>query len=219
MQRKRKLIAFDMDGTLLEGRVIQVLAERHGFTEDFVKIQKDSILQGYQKSEKIALLLKGIHQDDIVKAVSDLKIVKNWRETIEELKQQEHILGIISDSYKVACDYLAKKMNLDFVIANKLDTDRKRVLTGRISMPLGWQKIDCKCKISVCKRYHLEKISEKFKIPLSDTVVVGDTISDLCMIERAGTGIAWMPKDRILEEKADIVIKTCDLRKIIPFVL
>ncbi len=208
-----------MDGTLLEGRVIQVLAERHGFTEDFVEIQKDLTLQGYQKSEKIASLLKGINQDEIVKAVSGLKIVRNWRETIDELKQQGHVLGIISDSYKVACDYLIKKMDLDFAIANKLDTDRKRVLTGMISMPLGWQKIDCKCKISVCKRYHLEKISERFKIPLSDTVVVGDTISDLCMIERAAMGIAMMPKDKVLEEKSDIVLKTHDLRKIIPYVL
>ncbi|HEX5456809.1 MAG TPA: HAD-IB family phosphatase [Candidatus Nitrosotalea sp.] len=219
MKREKKLIAFDMDGTLLEGRTIQVLAEKHGFTEDLAKIQKDSNLKGYQKSEKIAVLLKGIHQDEIVKAVSGIKIIKNWRETIEELKQQEHVLGIISDSYKVACDYLAKKMGLDFAIANKLDVDRKRVLTGEISMPLGWQKIGCACKISVCKRYHLEKMSEKFKIPLSNTVVVGDTISDLCMIERAGIGIAMMPKDEILEEKSDIVVRTHDLRKIIPVIL
>lgn len=219
MKRERKLIAFDMDGTLLEGRIIQVLAERHGFTDNLVEIQKDSSIQGYQKSEKIALLLKGIHQDEIVKAVSNMKVVKNWRETVEELKHQDHILGIISDSYKVACDYLAKKMNMDFSIANKLDTDRKGILTGNISMPLGWQKIDCRCKISVCKRYHLEKTAERFKIPLSNTIVVGDTVSDLCMIERAGTGIALMPKDKLLEEKSDIVIKTHDLRKIIPFVL
>lgn len=110
-------------------------------------------------------------------------------------------------------------MGLDFSIANKLETDKKRVLTGKISMPLGWQKIDCICKISVCKRYHLEKISEKFKIPLANTIVVGDTISDLCMIERAGTGIALMPKDELIEKKSDVVIKTHDLSKIIPFVI
>lgn len=219
MKRERKLIAFDMDGTLLEGRTIHVLAERYGFTENLVEIQKDLTLQGYQKSEKIALLLKGIPQDEVAKAVADMKIVRNWRETIDELKQQEHVLGIISDSYKVACDYLAKKMGLDFSIANKLETDRKRILTGKISMPLGWQKISCGCKISVCKRYHLEKISEKFKIPISNTIVIGDTVSDLCMIERAGTGIALMPKDELLEKKSDVVIRTHDLRKIIPFVL
>lgn len=84
MKRERKLIAFDMDGTLLEGRTIQVMAERHGFTEDLVEIQKDSSLQGFQKSEKIASLLKGLHQDEIVKVISNMKTVRNWRETIEE---------------------------------------------------------------------------------------------------------------------------------------
>lgn len=219
MKRERKLIVFDMDGTLLEGRTIQVLAERHRFAEALEKIQKNPGLHGYQKSEKISALLKGIHQDEIVKAVSEMKTIKNWRETIDELKHQEHVLGIISDGYKVACDYLVKKMGLDFAVANKLDIDRKRVLTGKISMPLGWEKANCTCKISVCKRYHLEKLSEKFEIPLSNTVVVGDTVSDLCMIERAGVGIAMMPKDEILKEKSDIVIDKHDLSKIIPVIL
>src|SRR5579885_2020834 len=193
MARHKKLIAFDMDGTLLEGRIIQALAEKYDFTDKLYKIQSNQNMEGYQKSQKIAYLLKGRHADEVTK--------------------------ITSDSYKFACDYLAEKMNLDFVIANDLKVDENDCLTGDLVMPFGWEKIGCSCKISVCKRYHLEKMAKKFEIDIQDTAVVGDTVSDLCMIKRAGTGIAMMPKDRMLEDVSDVVIKTHDLNQILPFVL
>lgn len=219
MKKKRKLVAFDMDGTLLDGSIIRHLAEKFDFTFKLDEIQKDSTLLGYQKSEKIAALLRGLDELDIIATVSKMGMVKNWRDTVYELKAHEHIVGIISDSYSLACDYLKKRMNLDFSVANTLQSDQNHLLTGKVNMPLGWQEIGCNCKISVCKRYHLEKMARKFLIPVQDTIVVGDTISDLCMIERAGIGIALMPKDEILKEKSDMVITTHDLSKIIPLVL
>ncbi|MDE1830498.1 MAG: HAD hydrolase family protein [Thaumarchaeota archaeon] len=128
-------------------------------------------------------------------------------------------MGIISDSYTLACDYLRKKMDLDFSVANVLQSDENHSLTGGVSMPLGWEKIGCNCKLSVCKRYQLERMAQKFNIHLSNTIVVGDTVSDLCMIERAGLGIAMMPKDDIIKEKSDKVITSPDLSTIVPFVI
>ncbi|MEO9276382.1 MAG: HAD hydrolase family protein [Nitrososphaera sp.] len=90
-------------------------------------------------------------------------------------------------------------MNLDFVTANNLKMDEGDFQSNNYVMPFGWEKIGCSCKISVCKRYHLEKMAQ-FEIDIRDTAVVGDTVSDLCMIKRAGTGIAMMPKDRMLED-------------------
>ena len=214
----RKFIAFDMDGTLLEGRLISFLAEKFDFKDNLDRIQHNSKLLGYQRSQQIASLLKDIHETEIIEVIDGIGIIQNWRVTIDELKSHSHVLGIISDSYTLACDYLAKKMGLDFVVANALVSD-KGVLTGEISMPLGWEKIDCKCKQSVCKRYHLERISERFGIPLSNTVAVGDSISDLCMIEHAGLGIALKTSDALLEEKSDAVIEVQDLQKILPFIL
>lgn len=208
-----------MDGTLLDGSLIRDLAEHFDFTRDLYDIQKDSNLFGYRKTEKIAALLKGLNELDIIETMSKMKMVKNWRQTIEEIKAHEHVVGIISDSYTLACNYLRKKMDLDFAVANDLQTDENHILSGKVSMPLGWNEIGCNCRISVCKRYHLEKMAQQFHISLSNTVVVGDTVSDLCMIERAAIGVALMPKDDILKERSDVIITTPDLSKIIPLVL
>ena len=219
MRTKRKLVAFDMDGTLLEGSLIRQMAEKYGFGSGLDAIQKDHSLLGYQKTEKIAALLAGLGEQDVIETIAKMGMAKNWRSTTEELKSHGHVVGIISDSYTLACNYLREKMGLDFAVANTLESGTGGVLTGKVLMPLGWQDIGCHCRISVCKRYHLEKMAREFRVPLRDTVVVGDTVSDLCMIERAGLGIALMPKDEILREKSDMVIATHDLSKIIPLVL
>lgn len=105
---------------------------------------------------------------------------------------------------------------MDFNCANELEVN-DGTLTGEVKMPLGWEKISCWCKISVCKRYHLEIMARTYVIDLKDTIAIGDTRNDLCMIESAGIGIAFNPKDeKIMQNK--IVVRGQDLRKIVDFV-
>jgi phosphoserine phosphatase len=208
---KRLLVAFDMDGTLIDGRVVFAVADRFGLSDKVREIQRNHILHGYEQSKSIATLFRGLSADDITKGIESIKLMKNCERVVRELKEQGHVLGIISDSYDIAANYLAEKLNFDFCESNALELDRNRELTGNIKMPLGWQKIGCYCKISVCKRYFLEKNAEKFQISSGCTVAIGDTKSDLCMVENAEIGIAFMPKHRILEERADMSIKEPDL--------
>jgi phosphoserine phosphatase len=106
---------------------------------------------------------------------------------------------------------------LDFVAANELEITGGRV-TGKVRMPLGWDNIGCFCKISVCKRYHLEKFAREFAVPLEKTVAVGDTKSDICMIKRAAIGVAFMPKDEQVANATDKVVHEPDLMKVLAFV-
>jgi phosphoserine phosphatase len=215
---KRLLIAFDMDGTLIDGRVVFAVGDRFGLSDKVREIQGNHILHGYEQSRSIARLFKGLSANDITKGIESINLMKNCERVVRELKEQGHVLGIISDSYNIAANYIAEKLNFDFCEANMLELDRNRKLTGNISMPLGWQKIGCYCKISVCKRYFLEKNVQKFQIGPECTVAIGDTKSDLCMIEKAEIGIAFMPKHRILEERADVSIKEPDLANLRQFI-
>src|SRR5919206_5329268 len=207
---KRLLIAFDMDGTLINGRLVFALADRFGLSDKVREIQENRILHGYQQSQSIARLFKGLSVNNITEAVESLRLMRNCEKVVEDLKEQGHILGIISDSYDIAVNYVAKKLNFDFYESNMLELDSNGKLTGNINMPLGWQKNGCYCKISVCKRYCLERNADKFQIDAGRTIAVGDTRSDLCMVENAAVGIAFMPKHKILEDMADVSIKEPD---------
>jgi phosphoserine phosphatase len=133
------------------------------------------------------------------------------------LKDRGYKIGIISDSYTIAASIVADRLKLDFVMANKLQISNGKI-TGRVDMPLGWDRIGCYCKISVCKRYHLEKSAHQFGVPIENTLAVGDTKSDICMIQRARVGVAFVPKDEEIKKASDKVVSEPDLLKVMNFV-
>ncbi|MBE44574.1 MAG: hypothetical protein CMO16_05300 [Thaumarchaeota archaeon] len=212
---KNKLIAFDMDGTLINGRLVFTLGDKYNMSNKIRKIMIENI-DSHNKSTKIAQLWKGINSSEVINAVKSIPLMDGASEIIDEFKKRDYIIGIISHSYTLGTDYIVKKFNMDFSIANVLEV-KNGLLTGKLKMPLGWKQINCWCKNSVCKRFHLERSARSMNIPLKDTVAIGDTRNDLCMIENAGIGIAFNPKDeRIMENK--IVVKGQDLQKIISFI-
>ena len=142
----------------------------------------------------------------------------NCEHTIAILKDKGYKTGIISDSYTIAAGFVADMLHLDFVAANKLEILNGKI-TGIVEMPLGWDKIGSYCKISVCKRYHLEKIAYHFGVPIENTLAVGDTKSDICMIQRAGVGIAFMPKDKEIKKATNKIVCDSDLLKILEHVV
>ncbi len=212
---KKKLVAFDMDGTLINGRLVFALGDKFGVSHQIKKIM-DSRILGYKKSEKIAKLWKGLTTDDVTDAIARIQLMKGAKEVIKELKRRRYKVGIISDSYTLATRHVAKKLDLDFHLANVLIEKNGR-LTGELRMLLGWDKIDCDCKISVCKRFHLEKVAKLYDIPLKDTIAIGDTKSDLCMIRRAGRGIAFNPKDDELTSSANRVVRDLNMKAILRY--
>jgi phosphoserine phosphatase len=199
-----------MDGTLINGRLVFALADRFGLSDKVREIQENRILHGYEQSINIARLFRGLSVNNITEAIESIRLMKNCEKVVGELREQGHILGIISDSYDIAVNYVAKKLNFDFYESNMLELDSNGKLTGNINMPLGWQKNGCYCKISVCKRYCLERNARKFQIGAGCTIAVGDTQSDMCMVEHAAVGIAFMPKHKLLEDRADVSIKEPD---------
>ncbi len=204
-----------MDGTLINGRLVFALGDKYDFSDRIREIMVTNI-EGHKKSKEIAKLWKGVKASEVTEAVRGIPIMDGASEIIGELRELGYVIGVISDSYTLATEHIVKRFNMDFNVANALEVKDGK-LTGEINMPLGWEQINCWCKISVCKRFHLERLIGSMNIPLKDTIAIGDTRNDLCMIERAGKGIAFNPKDeKIMQNK--IVVNGQDLRKIMKFV-
>jgi len=199
MGSKSTLAVFDMDGTLIDGRLIEVLSKKFGLYGLVKQIQSDESISGYVKTKKIAAVLRGIEEREIAVALESIPLAKNSKEVISLLKKKGFKIGIITDSYGIAAQALLNKLTLDFFYANELKV-ANGLITGEINMPLGWDKIGCFCKNSVCKRYHMEMHAEKHCVDMKNTIAVGDTKGDLCMIKRAGIGVAYMPKDKYINE-------------------
>ena len=210
------LAAFDMDGTLIDGRLVFALADRFDLALKVREIQASG-KAGSHQTKDIAELFAGLTEKDVESAIRSIPLTKNCERVIATLKKKNYRIGIISDSYTIAAGFVAERLGLDFVAANELEIIDSK-LTGRIEMPLGWEKIGCFCKISVCKRYHLEKYARKFGVTMQATIAVGDTKSDLCMVQRSSTGVAFMPKDEQIANATDKVVREPDLLRVLDFV-
>lgn len=210
-----KLAAFDMDGTLTQGRVVFALADMFELSDRAKEIQSGGE-EGHLQTKAIAALFAGISRKDLENAVESIPLTKNCERAISLLKEGGCRIGVVSDSYTVAAGIIASRLALDFVAANELQIVDGRI-TGRVDMPLGWEKIGCFCRISVCKRYHLEKQARNYGIPISNTMAVGDTKSDVCMIKRAGVGIAFMPKDDAISSSTANIVREPDLMRVLDF--
>ena len=210
------LAAFDMDGTLIQGRLVFALADRFDLSDKVRSIQSDRLAPGYMQTKAIAELFAGLTRKDLESAIESIPFIENCERTIAALKDRGYNVGIISDSYTIAAGLVADRLNLDFVMANKLQIINGKI-TGKVDMPLGWDKIGCYCKISVCKRYHLEKSAQQFHVPIKNTLAVGDTKSDMCMIQRAGVGVVFMPKDEEIKKASDKIVSEPDLLKVLDF--
>jgi len=200
-----KLIAFDMDDTLLSGRTIYVIADRKGFRDEVDKIISMEI-PNYKKTMEIAKLLEGMSVEEFLEIFRSIPLNDNVPEVFDEIRKRKIKTAIISNSYDIAAKDLAERLKIDFVIANELIV-KDGIITGEVishnKNPVD--KIgDCR-SYSVCKSEALEEICRKLNIDPSETIAIGDGSIDRFMLSTAGLGIAYRPKAN-LEEYADVVI-------------
>ncbi|WP_458721655.1 HAD family hydrolase [Candidatus Nitrosocosmicus sp. R] len=213
---KPKLVAFDMDGTLIQGRLIEVISRKFKLTEKVSSIQSDPSLLGYQKTRLIASLLKGIKESEMVDSINSIPIMHNADKIVTWFRKNGYKTGIITDSYSIAAQVVANKLDLDFCSANELVV-KDGIITGEIVMPLGWEKIGCPCNISICKQFHLNHYATKYGVQIRDTIAIGDTRGDICMIKQAGLGIVFMPKDQDIIKQSKNIIHNPDLIEVLNY--
>ena len=200
-----KLIAFDMDDTLLSGRTIYVIADRKGFRDEVDRIISMEI-PNYKKTMEIAKLLEGMSVEEFLEIFRSIPLNDNVPEVFDEIRKKKIKTAIISNSYDIAAKDLANRLKIDFVIANELVV-KDGIITG-VVIPHNKNPVDkigdCR-SYSVCKSEALEEICRKLNIDPSEAIAIGDGSIDRFMLSTAGLGIAYRPKAN-LEEYADVVI-------------
>ena len=201
-----KLIVFDLDDTIFNGRFIDECAETFGFTRELEDVrfnEKDPVIL----TKRIGLLLKGKTMDELLNIVSGIEIIKDIRPVVEALKEKQYLVGIISHSYMLIANYVRQNIGGDFAYANQLDFYRGKA-TGEVNMPsYFFASPESICGHSYCKTNALQYACDKYNVLLKNCIVVGGGRDDRCILAHAGKGVAFCTEDELLEKIAYITIR------------
>lgn len=197
-RRSKRLICFDVDSTLVQGEVIEMLAA-HAGVEEQVKEITDAAMRGeidFEESlHRRVATLAGLDKSVIDEVAANLKLTKGARTTIRTLKRLGFRCGVVSGGFIQVIEGLARDLELDFVRANVLEiVDGK--LTGRV---IG-DVID-----RAAKAESLREFAADVGVRIEQTVAVGDGANDIDMLNAAGLGIAFNAKPA-LREVADTAL-------------
>ena len=201
-----KLIVFDMDNTILRGRFIDTCADKFNFKTQLMDI-RSSETDSTILTKRIAKLLKNRTIDELIDVADSIDIVADTEKIIDNLKIRGYVVGIISDSYDCITNHVKNKLRMDFSLSNELEFS-KSICTGEVKIPSFFvSNENSSCKHVLCKTNALHKLLEKYNIKKENSVAIGDSMNDLCMIKEAGLGIAFCSKDELLNHHADLIIR------------
>lgn len=211
-----KLVIFDMDNTLLQGRFIDTCAKFYGFDKELLhlrSIDNDPVII----TKNIARLMKGLNISQILAVADSIGLVEDTEEIVKELKRRGYVVGIISDSYDVVTNHVKTRIGADFSLANELEFS-KSVATGEVKLPsFFFNHAGSLCKHSMCKTNAMLHILGKYKIDINNAIAVGDSDNDLCMIRNVGIGVAFCSSNELLNFVADKKITEPSFRELLEF--
>ena len=190
--RTKRLIVFDVDSTLVQGEVIEMLAARAG-AQGTVAAITDAAMRGEldfaQSLQQRVATLAGLPATVIDEVAAQLELMPGARTTLRTLRRLGFHCGVVSGGFRRIIEPLAHELMLDFVAANELEIV-DGTLTGRVVGPI----IDRPGKAKA-----LRDFAQQAGVPMAQTVAVGDGANDIDMLAAAGLGVAFNAKPALRE--------------------
>ncbi|KLO29448.1 phosphoserine phosphatase [Mycolicibacter heraklionensis] len=191
-RRTKRLIVFDVDSTLIQGEVIEMLAERAGAGDAVAAITEAAMRGELDFAESLhhrVSTLAGLPAHVVDEVAAQIELTPGARTTVRTLRRLGFKCGVVSGGFRQVIEPLADELQLDFVAANELEiVDGK--LTGRVIGPV----VD-----RAGKAESLREFASQAGVPLEQTVAVGDGANDIDMLSTAGLGVAFNAKPALRE--------------------
>ena len=199
-RRAKRLVIMDMDSTLIQQEVIDLLAIHAGKSNEVKEITELAMNGEIEFKEALAKrvqLLAGLPETIFEKVRSELTLSPGAESLIETLHKIGHKVGVVSGGFIEVIEPLLKKLNIDYSKANSLE-----IVNGKLTGKLVGAVVD-----RLGKQKALEEFAAREKIPLEQTVAIGDGANDIDMLATAGLGVAYNAKPSV-REAADVMITT-----------
>ena len=190
MRFATKLVVMDVDSTLIQQEVIELLGAKAGVQSEIAKIT-ESAMRGeldFEASLRARVaLLKGLPASVLVDVQSEITLTPGARTLVRTLKKLGHHIALVSGGFEPVIAPLATELGIDHMRANNLEiADGK--LTGELVGPV----IDRAGKATALRDFAAEH-----NVDLDQTIAIGDGANDLDMIAIAGMGIAFNAKPAV----------------------
>lgn len=186
-RRNRRLVAFDMDSTLIDVEVIDELARAHGVGDEVSAITVQAMrgeLDFPESFRRRVRLLSGLPESRLAEIASRVELTDGAHRLIATLKHFGFTTAIISGGFRFVGERLCRELGIDHLFANDLE-----VCDGRVTGNVRGEIIDAEGKAR-----RLREICEAEGIALAQTIAIGDGANDLPMLNAAGLGVAFHAK-------------------------
>lgn len=214
---KFDLIAFDVDGTLVDDTVFVWKTLHDYFGSDSLAVDKAfemymggslSYRQWFEHDIKL-FREAGANRASILDAIRNMRLFKGALETLETLGRTGARLVIISGSLDLVIEKLDLARYFHEIHLNHLEFGEDGELVGGVATPYDvWDKAT-----------GLREIAARHGIPIASTAFIGDNFNDIAVAKAAGFSIAFNCKSDELAEAANVVVEEKDLRAVLPYLL
>lgn len=217
--RRYDLVAFDVDGTLVEGpdhmTVWEVLNQRFTGRPD-VNVERYALYRAGKLSyaEWVALDIAswrdaGARREDLLAAFARLRLIDGARETLAALREAGVRLYVISGTLDLMLDTLLPAAPFEEVYCNRIRFDAAGRIADWTATPFD---MDGKAQL-------LRALALRTSIPLARCAYVGDSDNDVWVARAAGFAVAFNPHSAELEQVAGAIVRSPDLRDVLPHLL
>ena len=187
-----RLIVMDIDSTLINEEVIDLLGEEAGVGEQVAAITERAMrgeIDFKQALEERVGLLAGLGQEVFDRTFERVTFTPGALELVQAAHARGWKVGAVSGGFHEVADKILAAAGIDFCLANRLE-----VVDGKLTGKLAADIVTRERKLDALRSW-----AHELSLPLSQTVAMGDGANDIPMIQAAGTGIAFCAKPKTRE--------------------
>jgi len=203
----RFLVVFDVDSTLIEDEVIELLAEAAGKRAEVAAVTERAMLGEIDFAQSLrdrVATLAGLDESVIDETFDRIKVTTGAQKLIDAVHSAGGKVAAVSGGFSQLLAPLASKLSIDFFQANELGVTLGK-LTGQVTGAI----VDRQAKAEALARWAAE-----LGLGLNRTIAVGDGANDLDMMKIAGLSVAFNAKP-LVREQAQLVVANQDLTELI----
>lgn len=197
-RRARRLVVMDVDSTLVQGEVIEMLAAQAGCEAEVARVTEQAMAGelDFEASLRARVaLLEGLPVSAVDAVRTQVRLTPGGRTLVRTLKRLGYAVGIVSGGFTCVTDDLATELGLDHALSNTLE-----VVDGRLTGQVLGRVVDRARKAEA-----LREFAALQGLTMAQTVAIGDGANDLDMLEAAGLGIAFNAKP-VVRQAADAAL-------------